>query len=115
MSRKFCQKYLSEIQEDLENYRGYWVVLFGSCLNGEDTIRSDIDIAIISKLHDKKENEDFLFQITGQCKDIYDVKILELLPLYIQGEILENYMVIFGDEIEISYYLYKFTKMWEKL
>jgi|GEM_PF-5844726 len=43
----------------------------------------------------------------------YDVKIFELLPLGLKGRILEDHIVVWTrDKYELSYYLYKWKKIW---
>ncbi|MDI6917910.1 MAG: hypothetical protein QMC80_08975, partial [Thermoplasmatales archaeon] len=43
----------------------------------------------------------------------YDVKIFEKLPLYIKIDVIKNHYTIFGDEVGLSYYFYKFRKEWQ--
>jgi predicted nucleotidyltransferase len=43
------------------------------------------------------------------------MKIFELLPLYIQIEIISNSIVVSGDELELSEYFYKFRKKWKDM
>ncbi|MDK2988166.1 MAG: uncharacterized protein PWQ47_1304, partial [Methanothermococcus sp.] len=47
----------------------------------------------------------------------YDLKIFEELPLYIQINIIKNFKgnVIYGDELELSEYFYKFRKLWRDM
>lgn len=113
MSNNGSQITLERIREDLSPYQDLWVIIFGSWVNNEMTNRSDIDVSIISKNHNKIENIDFYSNLIGKVDPLYDVKLFELLPLYIQGDILEHYQVVFGDEVEISYYLYRFRKLWQ--
>jgi len=40
----------------------------------------------------------------------YDIKKLEDLPLHIKMDIINNHQVIIGDEVELSYYFYRFRK-----
>ena len=51
------KKSLSEIREELKFLKDYWVVIYGSW-NTDYFIpeRSDIDVAVITQKHDKKEN-----------------------------------------------------------
>ena len=44
----------------------------------------------------------------------YDIKIFEMLPLYMKAEVLENAVVILADdELEMSYYLYRWRRLIE--
>jgi len=40
----------------------------------------------------------------------YDIKKFEDLPLHIKMDIINNHQVIIGDEVELSYYFYRFRK-----
>jgi len=43
----------------------------------------------------------------------YEIKIFELLPLYLKTDIINNYHVLFGDEPSISEYFFTFRKIWK--
>ena len=52
----FCGKSLEEIRSDLAALKGFWVVIYGSCVKGRDTPRSDIDIAVITGVREREKN-----------------------------------------------------------
>ena len=108
--------FLDKIRKDLEFYKGYWTIFFGSVLNQNHIPeRSDIDIAIITQKRDKKANILIWESILGHIPSNYDVKIFELLPLYIKIDIIKNYEVIFGDSLEISENFYYYRKIWKDM
>lgn len=108
--------FLDIIKKDLVFYKGYWTIVFGSALiHNHYSERSDIDIAIITKKKDKKANILIWESILGHNPQKYDVKIFEILPLYIQIEIINNYLVVFGNSLEISEYFYSYRKIWEDM
>lgn len=113
MSETISPISLDEIRDELSNYRDNWVIIYGSWVHQNMTSQSDIDISIISGDFDKKRNIKLYSDLLGKVHPKYDVKLFELLPLYIQGDIMEKYQVVFGDEVEISYYLYKYRKLWQ--
>ncbi|MCX9083740.1 MAG: nucleotidyltransferase domain-containing protein [Candidatus Methanoperedens sp.] len=86
------------------------ILLYGSCATGTANERSDIDICII-----KPQSREILKRIFQKVGGRYDIKIFEELPLYVKMDIIENYMMIFGDEPSISYYFYHFRKNWEDM
>jgi len=44
----------------------------------------------------------------------YDIKIFEMLPLYMKAEVLENAVVVWvDDEPEMMYYLYRWRRLIE--
>ena len=82
------------------------ILLYGSYAKGSADKRSDIDICIV-----KPRSRKILERIYAKLGDKYDVKFFEDLPAYIKLEVIENYKVIFGNESDISYYLYRFRKL----
>lgn len=83
------------------------VLLFGSAVKGELNKRSDIDIALVNPGTDK-----VLLKVFARLGGKYDVKIFEDLPLHIKMDLINHHLVIFGDEVELSYYFYQFRKVW---
>ena len=83
------------------------VLLFGSAAKGELSKRSDIDIALINP-----RTNTVLRKVFARLGQRYDVKIFEDLPLHIKMDIIKHHLVIFGDEVELSYYFYRFRKEW---
>jgi len=106
-------KTLEKIKNDLKFCNEYWTIIYGSFLSENYIVnRSDIDIAIITKIKDKDRNIEIWDTLLEKAPPNYDVRILELFPLYIQIEIIQNYKTIFGDALEISEYLYPYRKIW---
>ncbi len=108
-----CRKSLSEIRRDLEPLRDYWVVVYGSYARNQCTPRSDIDVAVITKIRDPNANIKILWTLFSKIKPGYDVRIFELLPLPIKINVINNYIVIFGDPLDISEYFYFYRKLWK--
>jgi len=108
-----CRKSLSEIRRDLEPLRDYWVVVYGSYARNQCTPRSDIDVAVITKIRDPNVNIKILWTLFSKIKPGYDVRIFELLPLPIKISVINNYIVIFGDPLDISEYFYFYRKLWK--
>ncbi|MHA1272192.1 MAG: nucleotidyltransferase domain-containing protein [Promethearchaeota archaeon] len=102
------------IRKDLRALKGkYEVVLFGSQIEGSARPNSDIDIAVISRSQDSKVNLNLQNNLLGQFPIKYDIRVFELFPIDIQISIINNYIVIFGDPLEISEYFYIFRKKWD--
>ncbi len=103
-----------QLKEDFKEYKNscMGIILFGSYATGNSTKKSDIDICIVNP----KDNNIY-FGILKKLGGIYDVKIFEELPLYIQINIIKNFKgnVIYGDEVELSEYFYKFRKLWKDM
>ncbi|MEA3254407.1 MAG: nucleotidyltransferase domain-containing protein [Candidatus Altiarchaeota archaeon] len=98
---------MKHIKKDFEFIKGraLGVVLFGSWAKGEESIRSDIDICLISP-------EIPLMEILKQVGGKYDLKILEDLPLPVKMDIIQEHEVVIGDAVELSWYFYNFRKLW---
>ncbi len=79
------------------------VLLFGSAAKGELSKRSDIDIALVGP-----GNKRVLLRVFERVGGKYDTKIFDDLPLYITMDIIKNHQIIFGNEVELSYYFYRF-------
>jgi len=108
--------YLNNVKEDLKKIDNFWVVIYGSSLSEYYIpLKSDIDIAIITQIKEKKENINIWKDIMGEFAEKYDIKIFELLPLFIKIEIIENYRVIFGNPLEISEYFYHYRSIWKDM
>ena len=107
---------IKEIQKELEDLHQYQVVIYGSYLS-KDYIsgRSDIDIAIITQNKEKDSNVAIWKKLMGNFNETYDIKIFELLPLFIQIEVIGQYQVLFGDELSISEYFYYYRKIWDDM
>jgi predicted nucleotidyltransferase len=107
---------INKIQKDLGELNKYQVVIYGSCLSEYYIAdRSDIDIALITQKKDKEANITIWKELMGEFDEKYDIKIFELLPLFIQIEVIENYQVLFGDKLDISEYFYHYRKIWEDM
>ena len=74
---------------------------------------SDVDIAIISRSQNKYDNVNLQKEILGKFPLKIDVRVFELFPIYIQISIIENYIVLFGNPLEISEYFYLYRKRWD--
>jgi len=103
---------LDEIREDLMELSRFEAVIYGSYVTGEYREGSDIDIAIITRAKEREKNFEIQKEL-WKAKPIYDVRVFELLPLKVKASVMENYIVLFGDELEISEYFYHWRKMWE--
>lgn len=104
---------VNTIRENLKDLASFWVVLYGSHARNEATKRSDIDIAVMTRTTDPKYNRKIYFSILHLNRPPYDLKIFELMPLSLKHEVMKNYVVIFGDRLEISEYLYYWRKLWK--
>ncbi|MHA1589697.1 MAG: nucleotidyltransferase family protein [Candidatus Njordarchaeales archaeon] len=108
-----CRKSLNEIRRDLEPLRDYWVVVYGSYARNQCTPRSDIDVAVITRISDPSKNIRILWKLLPKIKPGYDLRIFELLPLPIKMSVINNHIVIFGDPLDISEYFYFYRKLWK--
>lgn len=104
---------LDKIKKELGHLNKFDVVIYGSYATGGFTSRSDIDIAVITRKKDTNQNINIWKNALKKTKPIYQVKIFELLPLQIKADIIDNFVVVFGDRIELSEYFYHYRKLWQ--
>lgn len=106
-------EFLKKVIKDLQPYHNFDVVLFGSSVSGGNRPNSDIDIAILSHIHDQDQNLQLWWNLLGKTSEKYDIRIFELLPLHVQISLIMNYHVLFGNPVKISEYFYQYRKKWE--
>ena len=89
------------------------ILLYGSLATGEYSERSDIDISIVAPVIDDKIG--FSRRILSNVRDArYDVRVFELMPLYLKAEVVEKGEIIYTKNIFKLYeYFYYFRKIWD--
>jgi len=106
-----------KVREDLrflfENRSVLGVLLYGSVVAGESTERSDIDVCVVASAAGDKVA--FSRWILSNVKDEqYDVRVFELMPLYLKMEVVEHGEVVHARDIyELYEYFYAFRKSWD--
>ena len=98
-----------DLKRDFEMFKddALGILLFGSSARMEEGERSDIDICIVRPVTDK-----LLTEMNRMLGGKYDIKVFENLPLYIRIEIIRDHRIIYGDEVELSAYFYRFRRLW---
>ena len=104
---------LRTIKSDLAPLQHFWVVVYGSYTTMSYTSRSDLDIAVLTRISDPAKNKKKWSDLLGKFSQEYDIKVFELLPLEVKANIIKNYEVVFGDQLDISEYFYHFRKLWD--
>ena len=91
------------------------ILLYGSTANGSATLRSDIDICIVSpSCKDTRELLKEIYRNLDVFTKKYDVHCFEELPLYIQIRVIEDHKIIYAKDVyELFEYFYYFRKLWE--
>ncbi len=100
----------SEIKDDLRHLRDMNVIVYGSYVRGEMTSRSDIDVAIVTMEQDCEQNMIVWRESLKRMSSLFDLRVFELLPLHIQADIVDDCMVLFGDEVSIHWYFYEHVR-----
>ena len=91
----------------------FGVFLYGSQAEGKADERSDIDLCLVagSCLNPVHLQRQAWRHIRA---DLYDIRIFELLPLYMQIQILSRGILIASpDQYALSEYLYPWWKRWD--
>ena len=86
-------KNLRELFEKLEEKTQGILIVFGSYARGEDTSKSDIDIAIVTRMESSLDLKRFEKQINRKI-NIYEVRIKECKKEFINN--LANGIVLYG-------------------
>jgi predicted nucleotidyltransferase len=97
-------KSIGELKIDLSFVKDYEVVVFGSYAGRRADKRSDIDIAVITREKDRDKCMKIWMEVMGKAPKTYDIKIFELLPLHIKASLINNYVTVFGNRLDISEY-----------
>lgn len=89
------------------------VLLYGSQATGDAGPDSDIDLCIVAP--QALDQSRLWRRFVSHLKDSrYDVRIFELLPLFIKAAVIEKGIVIHSkDEPELYEYFYPFRRDWE--
>ncbi len=103
---------IENIRRDLAFLADHEALLFGSAARGDYGPRSDIDVAIITRTQDPDTNHEVRLRALSQAPEGYDIHVFELLPIIVVGEILKDYVVLFGNPPDIGMYLYHYRKLW---
>ncbi|MHA1370661.1 MAG: nucleotidyltransferase family protein [Promethearchaeota archaeon] len=107
------RKIIKQIKRDFNflkaDHRVLGIFLYGSHVFDDDNERSDIDICIVAG----KNNIYDIYCYIVEHLEVYDIRFFEELPLYIQGEIIDNGVLIDSlDEPALHEYLFHFRKRW---
>ena len=89
------------------------VLIYGSWATGESHEKSDIDICIVAP---SAEDKIALWReaIAKIRDDRYDLRVFELMPIYLKIAVIEQGMVVYSrDVLELYEYFYPFRRMWE--
>ncbi len=106
-----------KVREDfsflIDNSSVLGILIYGSMAKGEGNERSDIDICIVAPSVEDKIR--FLRTILANVRDErYDVRVFELMPLYLKIEVIEHGRVVYARDIyELYEYFYMFRKLWD--
>ena len=103
-----------QIKKDLSVLgKRFDLILFGSVARGEERPESDIDIAVLSYTDKKEQIIKIQKEVLGLYPLKYDIRVFESFPIDVQINLIEDCVVLFGDELDISEYFYKFRKRWD--
>ena len=88
------------------------IMLFGSWARGEANERSDIDLCIIAP--DVEDKASLWREAISEPRNSrYDVRIFELLPLYMKMAVIEEGVVVYSrDVLDLYEYFYPFRREW---
>ena len=74
------------------------IIVFGSFVKNELTIRSDIDISIEFSSITKKQAFDFRKDVLGKVPDRLDIQVFNFLPEKIKKSILKDHKILYKND-----------------
>lgn len=91
------------------------VLLYGSHARGEASLRSDIDLCVVApEVSDSDRAALWREFISHFRDDRYDVRIFELMPLYMKMAVIEEGVVVYSrDVLDLYEYFYPFRRDWD--
>ncbi|MFW6145140.1 MAG: nucleotidyltransferase domain-containing protein [Candidatus Natronoplasma sp.] len=127
-----AKKTIENLKEDFswtrEDDRVLAVLLFGSLVEDDEHLQSDIDVTLVvpgasSYYYDcegvsdeKVDIKDVLLKVFRRVNTVsknYDVHVFEELPLHIQHKIIEEHEVVYtADRLGMHEYFYNYRKLW---
>ena len=109
------KKEIKKIKEDLSFIRKkvLALLLYGSYSKGEENLRSDIDICVVAPYI--RNGFELLKEIMEKVPSKYDIRIFELMPLYMKWEVIQNHIILYSEDIYKLYeYFYFYSKFFEE-
>ena len=95
INTKLVEEVVEVILNDKSRKKIEKIILFGSMVKNEMTIRSDIDIGVIFDEINLKESFLFRRRILGNFSNKIDVQVFNVLPEKIKKDILKKYKVLY--------------------
>ncbi len=110
------EEVIARVRKDLESLfdEVFAVMLYGSWASGEEHVGSDIDICLVAP--DSKDKIALQRKAFALIRDEkYDVRIFELLPLFLKAEVMEKGVVVYSRDVyELYEYFYFYRKLWDE-
>lgn len=110
--REKIEKKINHLLEKLKETTYFsqieFIFLYGSALTDyhlED--QSDIDICIFINLKDKEELTSIRLALLKQLPDKYDIQMYQLLPLYVQIEVIKGEVIYVRDKLVLYERVYQ--------
>ncbi|MCA1916380.1 nucleotidyltransferase domain-containing protein [Methanospirillum hungatei] len=99
-NQDIIQKALDIIKQSTGFSKIRFIALYGSVATGENSIHSDIDIAISCKM-ERLEAELYRMALLSELPEMIDLHIYENLPLYIRKSVLGGVFLYMQNEDEV--------------
>lgn len=111
------EKVKKQLLETLKNIDHFdklkFIYLYGSKATGHVSKMSDVDVCLYYDIKDKKKLFDMLIKIMGSVPDNFDIKMFQLLPLFVKKEVFKGKMIFCRDK-PLAYDLaYDTFREWE--
>jgi predicted nucleotidyltransferase len=104
------RKVIEDLNPILNNLAG--ILIYGSLARGEENERSDVDICLVAPGADGIRLS--RKALTLERDERLDIRVFELMPLYMKMAVIEEGLVVYSKDIPGLYeYFYSFRRIWE--
>lgn len=90
-----------------------FIILYGSQLSNYNYEDSDIDLCLYIDNKKEKELSEIRLNILKKINDKLDIQMFQLLPLYVQNEVLKGKVIYVRDENLLYKIVYKVIEEFE--
>ena len=98
-NKKMIEEAKEDILEDILFKRIKSIVLYGSIVENNLTVNSDIDICVVFDKININEATLFRKRILGRVDSKLDIQVFNILPENIKKSILDKHKIIYGNKI----------------
>jgi predicted nucleotidyltransferase len=94
----------------------FGVILFGSYAYGEPTVRSDIDVCIVTRTASTYNDYSIIWDNLIPSFPNYDIRFFDEFPIQIQMDIIQKGIVLYSPDVSALYeYFVPIRRRWNDI